>query len=48
MDKRVLNDSAMICCYNVGKINEEQMKIVASNQKYIITEEPFSVYKKLI
>ena len=48
MDKRVLNDSAMICCYNAEKLNEEQMNIITSNQKLIILEEPFSVYQKLI
>ena len=38
MDERVLNDSAMICCYNAKKINEEQMRVITSNQKLIILE----------
>ena len=38
MDERVLNDSAMICCYNAKKINEEQMIVITSNQKLIILE----------
>ena len=47
MDERVMNESVILCCYNVTKLSEEKMNIVLSGGKYVILEEPFSVYEKI-
>jgi hypothetical protein len=46
IDNRVMNNSALLCCYNTTKLNDEQMNKILSSRNYIILQEPFSVYKK--
>ena len=46
IDERVINESSVMCCYDASKLNDEQMKIVLSSRKYIILDEPFSVFGK--
>ena len=46
LDDRVINESIMLCCYNSNKLDEKKMNVVLSSRKYVILEEPFSVYQK--
>lgn len=46
LDENVINESAIMCCYNESKLNDEQMNTVLSSRKYIILEKPFSIYEK--
>lgn len=46
IDQKVINESSVMCCYNVTKLTDEQMKVVLPSRKYIILDNPFSVYEK--
>ena len=46
LDERVVNESTIMCCYNESKLDEQQMSRVLSSRKYVILENPFSVYMK--
>ncbi|MDC4231313.1 MAG: hypothetical protein M8319_03175 [Nitrosopumilus sp.] len=46
MDKKVIDESVLLCCYNATKLNDEQMNTVLSSRNYILLEEPFSLYSK--
>jgi|SaaInlV_200m_DNA_6_1039755.scaffolds.fasta_scaffold21343_2 hypothetical protein len=47
MNKKVINDSTILCCYNSSKLDKEKIDVVLSSRKYVILDEPFSVYEKI-
>jgi len=46
LDKRVLEESIILCCYNILKLEKEKMDIVLQNSNLIILDEPLSVYRR--
>lgn len=46
LDEKIINETVMLCCYNINKINDEQIGIVLGNSKYVILDKPFSIYAK--
>lgn len=46
IDQNVINESSIMCCYNITKLTDEQIKLVISAKRYIILDNPFSVYEK--
>ena len=46
INQNVMNESSIMCCYNVTKLTEEQMGIVLSKARYIILDNPVSVFEK--
>jgi len=46
LNTRIINDSAILCCYNTAKLNEKKIHTVLQSRKYVILEEPFSVYAR--
>ena len=46
LDKKIINDSTILCCYDISKMNLEQITTVLKSRDYIILENPFSAYQK--
>ncbi len=46
IDKKIIDNSAILCCYNTEKLDEEKIDTVLQSRDYIILENPLSVYKK--
>ena len=46
LDKKVINESVILCCYNILKLEKEKMDIVLQNSNLIILDEPLSVYRR--
>ena len=46
LDKKVINESAILCCYNTTKLDEKKMDIVLQSRDYVILEEPLSVFRR--
>lgn len=46
IDKNVIDESSIMCCYNITKLTDEQIKAVISVKKYIILDNPFSVFEQ--
>jgi len=46
LDKKIIDESAILCCYNETKLNDNQMDVVLDSRNYVILEKPFSVYRK--
>ncbi len=46
LDKRVIDESIILCCYNILKLDEEKMDIVLQNSNLIILDEPLSVFRR--
>ena len=41
LNKKVLDDLSILCCYNANKLNDEQMDVVLSSRDFVILETPF-------
>ena len=46
LDKRVIDESVILCCYNILKLDKEKMDIVIQSSNFIILDEPLSVSRR--
>ncbi len=46
LDKKVIEESAILCCYNTTKLDEEKMDIVLQSRDFVILGEPLSVFRR--
>jgi len=46
LDKRIMNDSAILCCYNTTKLDDKKIDTILQSRDYVILEEPFVVYAR--
>ena len=44
LDEKVIAESAIMCCYNASKMDEHQMKTIIASRKFVILDDPLSVY----
>jgi len=46
LDTKIINDSAILCCYNTAKLDDEKINTILQSRDYVILEEPFFVYSR--
>jgi len=46
LDKKVIDESVILCCYNILKLDEEKMDTVLQSRDFIILDEPLSVFRR--
>lgn len=46
INQNIIDGSAILCCYNTAKLDDEKINTVLQSREYVILEEPFSVYQK--
>ena len=46
LDKKIIDNSTILCCYNMEDLNREEIQVVIKSRNYIILEKPFSLYVK--
>ncbi len=46
LDKKIIDNSTILCCYNITKLDEKQLDIVLNSRDFVILEEPFSVFRR--
>lgn len=46
LDTQIIDDSAILCCYNIDKLDDNKINTVLQSRDYIILEEPPCVYQK--
>lgn len=46
VNQNIINGSAILCCYNTAKLDDEMINTILQSREYAIIEEPFSVYQK--
>lgn len=46
LDKKVIDESIILCCYNILKLDKEKMDIVLQSTNFIILDEPLSVFRR--
>jgi hypothetical protein len=44
MSSLVLNNSIIMCCYDLARINQKQLELVIQSRNYIILEDPFCAF----
>lgn len=45
VDQNVINESSIMCCYNIAELDDNQLETIISSRKYIILDSPFSVFE---
>ena len=46
INKNVIVKSAILCCYDISKLDPKQMDIVLDSRDFIILDEPLSVFRR--
>lgn len=46
IDQNVINESSIMCCYDIAKLDDNQLEVIISSKKYIILDNPFCVFQK--
>ena len=46
INKKIIDQSAILCCYDSSKLNPKQLNIVLDSRDFIILDDPLSVFRR--
>ena len=46
LDKKVIEESAILCCYNTTKLDEKKLDVILHSRDFVILGEPLSVFRR--